>query len=152
MSRKTTKKDSGHKWVKHESPAPHRDVVPLQGLDDEVGHHPAIVEVHPRPVGVEDPGHPHGHLLYLLIRVGQGLGHPLGLVIASPWPCGGKGICWTGVFPTENNRGLLLDRRCFQQKITANRGLLLDRSVSNRKQQLTGDFCWTGVFPTENNS
>lgn len=33
----------------------YRDVVPLQRLHDEVAHHPAIVGVHPRAKGVEDP-------------------------------------------------------------------------------------------------
>ena len=34
-----------------------RDLLAAQGLNDEVGHHPAVVRVHARAVGVEDARH-----------------------------------------------------------------------------------------------
>ena len=56
----------------------------LQSLDDKVGHHSAVVGVHPGAVGVEDPRHPHLHPGLLVVGVGQGLRHPLTFVVTSP--------------------------------------------------------------------
>lgn len=42
-------------------PPPHRQGLPLQGLQDEVAHHPAVIHVHPGAKRVEDSGHPHLH-------------------------------------------------------------------------------------------
>ena len=39
-----------------------RDVLPLDGLDDEVAHHAPIVRVHARAEGVEDAGNAHFRL------------------------------------------------------------------------------------------
>src|SRR5207244_1753671 len=33
------------------------DGLASQGLDDEIGYDPAVVRVHPRPIGIENPGH-----------------------------------------------------------------------------------------------
>ena len=51
-------------------------------LDHKVGHNPPIIGVHPGPVGVEDPGDPDLDTRLLVVGVGQGLRHPLALVIA----------------------------------------------------------------------
>jgi hypothetical protein len=34
----------------------HGNRFPFQGLNDEIGNHPAVVQVHPGAIGVEDTG------------------------------------------------------------------------------------------------
>ena len=53
-------------------------------LDHKVGHNPPIVGVHPGPVGVEDPGDSDLDTRLLVVGVGQGLRHPLALIVAGP--------------------------------------------------------------------
>ena len=49
--------------------------------------------MHPGPVGVEDPGDPDLHSGLLIVGVGQGLRHPLALIVAGP------GADWVHVAP-----------------------------------------------------
>ena len=51
-------------------------------LDYKVGDNTAIFSVHPGPIGVEDPGNPDINPRPLVVGIGQGLCHPLTLVIA----------------------------------------------------------------------
>ena len=53
-----------------------------QGLHDEVAHHPPVVGHHPRPVGVEDAGHPDGEVVLTPVVEEEGLGATLALVVA----------------------------------------------------------------------
>ena len=53
-------------------------------LNNKVGHHPPIISVHPWPIGVEYPGDSHLDTGLLVVGVGQGLRHPLALVITGP--------------------------------------------------------------------
>ena len=53
-------------------------------LDDEIGNDPPILGMHPGPVSVEDPCDPDLDPGPLVVGVGQGLRHPLALVIAGP--------------------------------------------------------------------
>ena len=53
-------------------------------LDYEIGDDPAVLCVHPRPVGVEDPGDSDLYPGPLVVSIGQSLRHPLALVIAGP--------------------------------------------------------------------
>mmetsp|Transcript_53738 Transcript_53738/g.92436 ORF Transcript_53738/g.92436 Transcript_53738/m.92436 type:complete len:322 (-) Transcript_53738:200-1165(-) len=62
--------------------------LPLQGLDDEVGHHAAVVGVHARAERVEDARHAHLHLLLRLVRVHHCLRHALAFVVARAWADG----------------------------------------------------------------
>ena len=57
-------------------------------LDNEIGDDPAVLSVHPGPVGVEDPGDPDLNPGPLVVGVGQGLRHPLALVVAGAGPDG----------------------------------------------------------------
>ena len=56
----------------------------LSYLNNKVGHHPPIISMHPRPIGVEYPGDPDLNTGLLVVGIGQGLRHPLALVIAGP--------------------------------------------------------------------
>ena len=58
------------------------DVPARERLDDEVGDHPAVVGVHARPVGVEDPRHLDLQPVLAVIVEEQGLGAALALVVA----------------------------------------------------------------------
>ena len=53
-------------------------------LDDEIGNDPPILGMHPGPVSVEDPCDPDLDPGPLVVGVGQGLRHPLALVVAGP--------------------------------------------------------------------
>ena len=44
--------------------------------------------MHPGAIGVEYPRHPHVDPRLLVVGVGQGLRHPLALVVARPWSDG----------------------------------------------------------------
>ena len=57
-------------------------------LDYKVGDNTAILRVHSGPIGVEDPGNPDINPRPLVVGIGQGLCHPLALVIAGTWPNG----------------------------------------------------------------
>mmetsp|Transcript_14859 Transcript_14859/g.34940 ORF Transcript_14859/g.34940 Transcript_14859/m.34940 type:complete len:359 (-) Transcript_14859:274-1350(-) len=65
-----------------------RDVVPLEGLNDEVRDDAAVGGVHARAKRVEDTRHPHVHPVLLLISVHHGLSHALPLVVARARPNG----------------------------------------------------------------
>ncbi len=56
----------------------------LERLDDEVADDPAVVDGHPRPVGVEDAGDPDLDPVLAVVVHHQGLGHPLSLVVTAP--------------------------------------------------------------------
>mmetsp|Transcript_12336 Transcript_12336/g.31881 ORF Transcript_12336/g.31881 Transcript_12336/m.31881 type:complete len:224 (-) Transcript_12336:663-1334(-) len=64
------------------------DVLALEGLDDEVGHHTPVVRVHARPEGVENPRDANVHVPLRLVSVHHGLRHPLALVVARAGPDG----------------------------------------------------------------
>ena len=49
----------------------------------KLGRHAAVVEPHPRAVGVEDPDDPRLHAVIAVIGHGDRLGEPLGLVVAA---------------------------------------------------------------------
>ena len=51
-------------------------------LDYKVGDNTAILRMHSGPIGVEDPGNPDINPRPLVVGIGQGLCHPLALVIA----------------------------------------------------------------------
>ena len=53
-------------------------------LDDKIGNDPPILGMHPGPVSVEDPCDPDLDPGPLVVGVGQGLRHPLALVVAGP--------------------------------------------------------------------
>ena len=57
-------------------------------LDDKVGDNSTILRVHSWPIGVEDPGNPDINPRPLVVSIGQGLCHPLALIIAGTWPNG----------------------------------------------------------------
>jgi len=59
-----------------------------EGLGDEVADDAAVVGVHSRPEGVEDPGDANGDVLLLLVRIHHRLGDALPLVVAGPRPDG----------------------------------------------------------------
>ena len=59
-----------------------RDVLAAQRLDDEVGHHAAVVRVHARAVGVEDARHLDRQLVLAAIVEEQRLGAALAFVVA----------------------------------------------------------------------
>ena len=61
---------------------------PVKGLDDEVADHPAVLQGHPGPEGVEDPGDAGIHLILAVIVHHQGFRHPFAFVIAAPNPDG----------------------------------------------------------------
>ena len=58
------------------------DRLVLQGLHDEVRHHPAVVGVHPRAVGIEDPADLDPQFVLAVVVEEQGFGTALALVIA----------------------------------------------------------------------
>ena len=58
------------------------DRLVLQGLHDEVGHHPAVVGVHVGAVGVEDAGHLDPEFVLAVVVEEQGLGAAFALVVA----------------------------------------------------------------------
>ena len=58
----------------------------MRHLDYVVGDHPAVLGVHPGSVGVEDPGDSDLNPGALVVSIGQGLRHPLALVIAGAGP------------------------------------------------------------------
>ena len=60
------------------------DRLAAQGLAHEVGQNPAVVEPHPRAVGVEDPDDPRVDAVEAVIGHGDGFGKPLGLIVDSP--------------------------------------------------------------------
>jgi hypothetical protein len=53
-----------------------------QGLDDEVADHPAVVDRHPRAIGVEDPHHLDVDIVLPEAVEEQGLGAALAFVVA----------------------------------------------------------------------
>ena len=56
--------------------------LPAQGLNDEIAHHPSVVEEHARSVGVEDAGHPDLDAVHALIVEAQCFGDPFAFVVA----------------------------------------------------------------------
>mmetsp|Transcript_4992 Transcript_4992/g.16733 ORF Transcript_4992/g.16733 Transcript_4992/m.16733 type:complete len:322 (+) Transcript_4992:2055-3020(+) len=60
------------------------DVLAVERLHDEVGHHAAVVRVHARAVGVEDADHAHVHVVLPVVVEAEGLRAPLALVVAGP--------------------------------------------------------------------
>ena len=60
----------------------------ISDLDYKVGDNSTILRVHSGPIGVEDPGNPDINPRPLVVGIGQGLCHPLALVIAGTWPNG----------------------------------------------------------------
>ena len=56
----------------------------LNVINDEVAHHPAIIGMHARSVGIEDPCHPDLHAMLAMVVEEQGLGASLALVVAGP--------------------------------------------------------------------
>ena len=63
-------------------------ILACQGLADEVGDHPAVEGVHPRPVGVEDPHDADVHAVAAVIVHKEGLRRPLPFVVAARGPMG----------------------------------------------------------------
>ena len=64
------------------------DVTVFQGLDDKVADNAAVVRLHPRSVGVEDPHHPDVDLILPVIIEEEGLGAALAFVIAGSYADG----------------------------------------------------------------
>ena len=58
------------------------DRLAAQRLYDEIRHHPPVVWMHPRPVGVENPRHLDAHLVLAQIIEKQRLGAALALIVA----------------------------------------------------------------------
>lgn len=58
----------------------------LQRLDNKVANHATIPNMHARAKGVEDSGDAHLDTVLALVGIAHGLGNPLALVIACPWP------------------------------------------------------------------
>ena len=65
-----------------------RDRLAPKRLFHEVGEDPAVVQAHPRAVGVEDAHDPRLDAVIAMIGHRDGLGEPLGLVVAAPGPDG----------------------------------------------------------------
>ena len=63
-----------------------RDRLAAQRLDDEVADHPAVVGVHPRAVGVEDPHHLDAEVVLAVVVEEQRLRAALALVVAAADP------------------------------------------------------------------
>ena len=61
-----------------------RQRLTVEGFPDEVGDHPAVVELAVRTVGVEDADDAHVQLVDAVEVHGQGFGVALALVVASP--------------------------------------------------------------------
>src|SRR6266496_4681801 len=59
-----------------------------QSLLHEVGDHAAVVQLHARAIGIENPRDPGIHLVITVIGHGRRLGKPLGFVIDRTWPDG----------------------------------------------------------------
>ena len=57
---------------------------PCERLADEIRHHPPVVRVHPRAVGVEDADDADIHPIRAVIVHEQGFGRPLAFVVARP--------------------------------------------------------------------
>ena len=57
-----------------------------QRLADDVADHPAVIGVHPRAIGIEDPHHPHVGSIGAVEVQAQGLRSALALVIAGARP------------------------------------------------------------------
>ena len=62
------------------------DLVAGEGLDDEVAHHPAVVDGHAGAIGVEDAGDADIHAVLAVVVHHQGFRHPLAFVVATPGP------------------------------------------------------------------
>ena len=60
----------------------------ISDLDYKVGDNSTILRVHSGPIGVKDPGNPDINPIPLVVSIGQGLCHPLALVIAGTWSNG----------------------------------------------------------------
>mmetsp|Transcript_21878 Transcript_21878/g.62354 ORF Transcript_21878/g.62354 Transcript_21878/m.62354 type:complete len:201 (-) Transcript_21878:343-945(-) len=61
------------------------NILVLQGLDDEVGHHSSIVGMHAWSERVEDSCNPHRDVVLVVIRVHHGFGNPLPFIVAAAW-------------------------------------------------------------------
>ena len=55
-----------------------------EGLLHEIGQNPAVIQPHPRPVGVEDAHDPRLDAVIAVIGHGDRLGEPFGLIVAAP--------------------------------------------------------------------
>ncbi len=80
-----------------------RDRLSSQGLEDEVRDDPAVIRVHARAVGVEDPGHLDLQAVLAVIIEEEGLRAPFPLVVTGPWT--------DGVDASEVGLGLGVDGR-----------------------------------------
>ena len=54
----------------------------LQCLNDKIAHNPPIIGMHPGSKSVEDPRHPHIHVILIAIAVHHSLGHTFALIVA----------------------------------------------------------------------
>src|SRR5580692_6327131 len=61
--------------------AVHRQVLATKRLLHEVGNHAAVVELHARPVGIEDAHDARVHIVIAMVRHGHGLAETLGLIV-----------------------------------------------------------------------
>jgi hypothetical protein len=50
----------------------------------KVAHNPAVIDQHPRPVGVENSRHTHFHGIHPLVIEAKGFSNALSLVVAAP--------------------------------------------------------------------
>ena len=60
----------------------HRNVLPGKRLNDEIAHHPAVVGMHARPVGVKDADHPDIDTVLPVIIEKQGFRAALAFIVA----------------------------------------------------------------------
>ena len=58
-----------------------RQIAALEGLDDEIGHGPAIVLAHALAIGIEYTRNAHVRAVHAVVRHSHGLGKALGLVV-----------------------------------------------------------------------
>src|SRR5579862_6505860 len=61
--------------------AVHRQVLVAKRLLHEVGNHTPVVELHARPVGIEDAHDTRVHVVIAMVGHGHGLAETLGLVV-----------------------------------------------------------------------
>src|SRR5580693_10444083 len=59
----------------------HRQVLATKRLLHEVGNHTPIVELHARPVGIEDAHDARVHVVIAMVRHGHGLAETLGFIV-----------------------------------------------------------------------